>query len=162
MPHAVKLQTPSCPTNTQRNEVSEGFSCFRGLSRWNGTNSTVVVMSFPLSTSTYHQKVPGSPAFSLWLSAGRNCAVLLFPCLQRSCLALNSHGSGAEVSWQGTSHLPPAEVGMKVNSCMGRSTHQAVQLVAWWPWRAIPMLRTVSVAQELGCASVWTGGQGWE
>lgn len=86
---------------------------------------SVVVMSFPLPTSTYHRKVPGSPACSLWLSVGRNGAVPLlrlphpFLCLQGSCLALNGHGSGAGVSWEGTSHLPPAEGGDEGNLLHG-------------------------------------------
>lgn len=113
--HTVILQTLSCHMNIQRDKQFQRVSLFQSAEH----------------TDWHHQwEVPGLPVFSLWLNVGRKVAVLFqrFPQLyfQASCLARNSHGSGAGLSWEGTYHLLSAEQGMKTNCYLGWCTHHTV------------------------------------
>lgn len=139
--HTLILQTLSCHMSIQRNKQFQRVSSFQSAER-----------------TEWHQQqeVPGLHVFSLWLHVGRKVLFQRLPPLflysQASCLARNSHGSGAGVSWEGT-YLLSAEQGMKTSCCLGWHTHQTV---------VIPMLCRACVARELSFCSVWTGSQGWE
>lgn len=118
--HTVILQTLSCQMNTQRKEQFQRVSAVSECCA-NRVAQTALCW-----------KVPGLPAFSLCLNVGRRVAVSfpkvphLFPYSQGSCLAGNSHVSGAGFSWEGTYHPLSAEQGMNTNWCLGWCTHQTV------------------------------------
>lgn len=100
--------------NIQRNKWFQRVSSFQGAehTEWH-----------------QQQEVPGLPVFSLWLNVGRKVLFQrlphLFPHSQASCLARNSQGSGAGISWEST-YLLSAEQGMETNCSLGWCTHKTV------------------------------------